>query len=202
MDQRVVQVLSMEEVAVSLHRSNAHKLQVEAWEADQTAFQTLQDDQEAELRRVQGEAYQVAFFYASFQTVILSSVSQANLLNCALWWSPVSLSIVVCAAACLAIADKIHSRGELKEEIKETKSYLEALQVQLDLVSGQGDAFNLETAQPQQVHRKEDLAGLRSIASRDGISALLFLIGFSVLIVCFCSKVLCRHCSPCSETEL
>ncbi|KAI5070723.1 hypothetical protein GOP47_0015066 [Adiantum capillus-veneris] len=190
--------MGKKEVLLGLHESAAHNGQVQAWEADIKAFETLKADYEDELRRVRSEAYQVATMYAVFQGVILTAISQRTLLTCSLSWSPASISISASVAAFLVIADKLKSIGEVEEDIRTTGLSMSALQGCLDKVDEEGCELDLDTFLPEVEYQRFECAGYRFILSRDGLCALLFLAIFSFVVSCFSIITLCKHCSRCN----
>ncbi|KAI5072825.1 hypothetical protein GOP47_0012931 [Adiantum capillus-veneris] len=187
-------IMGKKEVLMGLHESAAHNGQVQAWQTDLKAFDTLKADHEDELRRVRSEAYQVATMYAMFQGVIFTAISQQTLLTCSLSWSPASISIAAFVATFLVIADKLKSMGEVNQDIAAIGSSMSALLDCLDRVDEEGSELDLDTVLPQVKYQRFKCL---FILSRDGLCALLFLAVFSFFVSYFSISSLCKDCSRC-----
>ncbi|KAH7284350.1 hypothetical protein KP509_34G050300 [Ceratopteris richardii] len=187
-----------EEVLLGLYNSVAHSAQKEAWEAKRKSLEQVKADQEDELRSVRKDTYQVASMYAMFQSVIFSAVSQSTQLNCQLSWCPSSLCAAVYIAALLAIADKLKSAEDLRQEIDETNLFISALNERLDLLYTLGPQLDLDIQYPRRRLSSSSTAiGLRFLLRPRSLFCVFFLTSFSVLVGLFSSHVLCEHCSPC-----
>lgn len=92
-----------------IKRSRRHLVALEEWEKKDELFAQRVDRKRKQSLSVKNEIYQLIGFYSVFQGVLLTAVSQSNLLHCNNWWTAFSLSAFASVVCIAGVVQKFHT---------------------------------------------------------------------------------------------
>lgn len=188
-------------VLESLHLSIPHSVQLEIWDNDKKALEWRQSSFHNTELSLYYEIYQLISLYALFQGCIFTAVAQSTILGCSHLYSPISLSVAVSTATFFAVLHKFYSIGNRHEDLLNNNARKDAYFEKISELRRMGSQFNLERgihSEPQSDFQRNPFAGCHEIFSLHGVAVLAFLVGFSLLIVFYCIRVLCSNCNRCA----
>jgi hypothetical protein len=82
---------------------------LEEWEKKDELFAQRVDRKRKQSLSVKNEIYQLIGFYSVFQGVLLTAVSQSNLLHCNNWWTAFCLSAFASIVCIAGVIQKFHT---------------------------------------------------------------------------------------------
>lgn len=92
-----------------IKRSRRHRVALEEWEKKDELFAQRVDRKRKQSLSVKNEIYQLIGFYSVFQGVLLTAVSQSNLLHCNNWWTAFFLSAFASIVCIAGVIQKFHT---------------------------------------------------------------------------------------------
>lgn len=104
-----------------IESSTRHKKALEFWEAQDNLCTRRVDNKRKQSLALKNEVYQLIGFYSVFQGVLLTAVSQSNLLHCNNWGFPFSLSLLASCSAIVGVYLKFAAVWELEKTIESEK---------------------------------------------------------------------------------
>ncbi|KAG0601373.1 hypothetical protein M758_11G105500 [Ceratodon purpureus] len=79
----------------------------EEWSKKETLFTSRVERKKKKVANLKNEIYQLIGFFSVFQGVLLTAVSQSNLLHCNNLWSPIALSVVASVVTVAGVLQKL-----------------------------------------------------------------------------------------------
>lgn len=118
------EVISREQVKnlIWIDQSGRHKKALEFWRRQDSLCTRRVDSKRKQSLAVKNEVYQLIGFYSVFQGVMLTAVSQSNLLHCNNQWSAISLSGLASFVVVIGIIQKFWAVWELERTILNEKA--------------------------------------------------------------------------------
>jgi hypothetical protein len=110
---------------VFIDRSPVLKKALEDWARKEALLTSRVERKSLRVEGLKNEVYQLIGFFSVFQGVVLTAVSQANLLHCNNKWSPILLSLLASVVTIAAITQKLYQISHLQETIHTEKQALE-----------------------------------------------------------------------------
>jgi hypothetical protein len=92
-----------------IKKSRRHRVALEEWEKKDELFAQRVDRKRKQSLSVKNEIYQLIGFYSVFQGVLLTAVSQSNLLHCNNWWTAFFLSAFASIVCIAGVIQKFHT---------------------------------------------------------------------------------------------
>jgi hypothetical protein len=80
---------------------------LEEWSKKETLFTSRVERKKKKVANLKNEIYQLIGFFSVFQGVLLTAVSQSNLLHCNNLWSPIFLSVVASVITIFGVVQKL-----------------------------------------------------------------------------------------------
>ncbi|KAG0555008.1 hypothetical protein KC19_12G136500 [Ceratodon purpureus] len=77
------------------------------WSRKESLFTSRVERKKTKVDNLKNEIYQLIGFFSVFQGVLLTAVSQSNLLHCNNWWSPIILSVVASVVTIFGVVQKL-----------------------------------------------------------------------------------------------
>ncbi|KAG0621489.1 hypothetical protein M758_3G024300 [Ceratodon purpureus] len=102
---------------VLIEKSLIHKKALEEWTRKENLFTARVERKTKKVDSLKNEVYSLLGFFSVFQGVLLTAVSQSNLLHCNNLWSPVVLSVLASVVTIAAIAQKLYQISSLLRTI-------------------------------------------------------------------------------------
>ncbi|CAM6050996.1 unnamed protein product, partial [Sphagnum compactum] len=177
------------------------RLQLKNWEEQAASIAKKIERKETRTFVVNNELYQLAGFYIVFQGVVLTAVAQASALGCGQWWSPFTLSLIASIVTIVGVYQKLDAFRDVKDNLKEEKYSFQVLTRNIQLLKQKGKKFDFATDYKPGVRRaslkqpftlKSTLVKLCSVVFSSNFVLFLSLLGFSVVILISCKKILCK----------
>lgn len=94
-----------------------HKRALEEWERKLNLFTARVERKKKQSGDLRNEIYNLVGFFSVFQGVLLTAVSQSNLLHCNNAWSPISLSTLASVVTIAGVWQKFRVMEDLENNI-------------------------------------------------------------------------------------
>jgi hypothetical protein len=102
---------------VLIEKSLIHQKALEEWTRKENLFTARVERKTKKVDSLKNEVYQLLGFFSVFQGVLLTAVSQSNLLHCNNLWSPIVLSVLASVVTIAAIAQKLYQISSFNRTI-------------------------------------------------------------------------------------
>jgi hypothetical protein len=169
---------------------------LESWAAKDQLFTSRIDRKRKQSSDFQNEVYQLIGFDSVFQGVLLTAVSQSNLLHCNNTWTATLLSALASFVTITGVFLKLRAIRGLEHTIAGEESTRRALvSWQLDLKDkGQAFDFNSVTSKNRRNDKKKQQQDKRSARWLQGsfLAVVVTLILFSIAFVVSIRQILCN----------
>jgi hypothetical protein len=100
-----------------IEKSPVHKRALEEWERKTNLFTARVERKKKQSGDLRNEIYNLVGFFSVFQGVLLTAVSQSNLLHCNNAWSPISLSTLASVVTIAGVWQKFRVIEDLEKTI-------------------------------------------------------------------------------------
>ncbi|KAG0621491.1 hypothetical protein M758_3G024500 [Ceratodon purpureus] len=173
---------------VFIENSPIHKKALEEWERKEKLFSSRVERKSTKVGNLKNEVYQLIGFFSVFQGVVLTAVSQSNLLHCNNKWYPISLSALASAVTIAAIAQKLYQISSFQETIYSEEASLKDAVHRSQELRREGKKFKFaKFAKDKQIAPKRDCFRLFY-----SIVVVGFLLAFTALFPVSFWKILCN----------
>lgn len=102
---------------VLIEKSVIHKKALEEWDRKEKLFASRVERKTNKVGNLKNEVYQLIGLFSVFQGVVLTAVSQSNLLHCNNRWSPILLSVLASIVTIAGVAQKLLQISSLEYTI-------------------------------------------------------------------------------------
>lgn len=92
---------------LKIEKSPIHAKALGEWSRKESLFTNRVERKKTKVSDLKNEIYQLIGFFSVFQGVLLTAVSQSNLLHCNNWWSPIILSAVASIVTIFGVVQKL-----------------------------------------------------------------------------------------------
>ncbi|KAI5070724.1 hypothetical protein GOP47_0015067, partial [Adiantum capillus-veneris] len=176
----------------SLRESIPHAMRLKQLQMSEQQHQKDGSRHKKSVRRLSKELYVIVSWYALLQSTLFAAVAQTSMFTCEDWWGPVCMAGLVTAGIIVSAVDKLRRMGEEEQKVLLFQSRQNAVYDKILELYWRGADCDLDFLQPQHEHDSSSDPG---IYSPRAFLVLSFLLGFSVLIVISCLRMLCNpHC--------
>ncbi|MCO5566683.1 hypothetical protein L7F22_020361 [Adiantum nelumboides] len=181
----------------SLKESIPHSMKLQHLKRSEQHHQKEGSWHKRGLRRLSKELYVIVSLYALMQSALFTAVSQTSLLQCEDWWAPLCMSLLVTLATLGSALDKLHRMGQQQQQIRLFEARQSAVYDAINELLWRGAACDLDYLQPQHQLLPLRHPGLLCVFSARGFLILGFLLGFSLLLIVSCGRILCHPLCTC-----
>ncbi|XP_024364972.1 uncharacterized protein [Physcomitrium patens] len=173
-----------------IESSTRHKKALEFWEAQDNLCTRRVDNKRKQSLALKNEVYQLIGFYSVFQGVLLTAVSQSNLLHCNNWGFPFSLSLLASCSAIVGVYLKFAAVWELEKTIESEKMSRQLYVNRIERLRSKGKKFKFSE------HAKNGSmvpggSGFAGFILGTG-AVFLVLISFSAIFAAAVQRILCN----------
>ncbi|MCO5599720.1 hypothetical protein L7F22_053825 [Adiantum nelumboides] len=181
----------------SLKESIPHSMKLQQLQRSEHQHQKEGSWHKRGLRRLSKELYVIVSLYALMQSALFTAVSQTSLLQCEDWWAPLCMSGLVTVATLGSALDKLHRMGQQQQQVRLFEARQSAVYDAINELLWRGDACDLDYLQPQHQLLPIRHPGLLCVFCAHGVLVLGFLLGFSLLVIFSCVRILCHPLCTC-----
>jgi len=178
-----------------IDKSKRHKKALEFWTRQDNLCTRRVDSKRTQSLAVKNEVYQLIGFYSVFQGVLLTAVSQSNLLHCNNQWSAHSLSGLASVVVFVGICQKFWTVWELERTIESEKASRQVYVTRGERLLAKGEKFRFHK-DARDGHVNPNIKQWKLFASIFGVIVGLCL--FSGTFLASINRILCHPhlCSP------
>lgn len=115
-----------------IERNPIYAKALEEWSRKEKLFTSRVERKKNQVANLKNEVYQLIGFFSVFQGVLLTAVSQANLLRCSNSWSPILLSVVASIATIGGVFLKSRVIKDLRRTITSEERALKVCDISFD----------------------------------------------------------------------
>lgn len=149
------------------------------------------------VQRLSKDLYQVVSIYALLQGVLFAAVAQTTVFTCAEKWGPVFMALAVTAGTLCAVFDKLWNVKQKKKKVEQSTQRQRDVTDRIDKLRCEGsnvDLDDMDRPPAQAQHTPASGYHEHCFFFVHAFLVLGFLVGFSVLIIVSCVKMLCSGC--------
>ncbi|KAG0581977.1 hypothetical protein KC19_3G025100 [Ceratodon purpureus] len=172
---------------VFIENSPIHKKALEEWERKEKLFSSRVERKSTKVGNLKNEVYQLIGFFSVFQGVVLTAVSQSNLLHCNNKVYPIILSVLASAVTIAAIAQKLIQISSFQKTIYSEEASLKDAVHKSGELRLLGEEFKFaKFTKEKKIVPKRDCFGFYSSV------VVVFLLAFTVLFPVSYWRILCN----------
>ncbi|KAG0557197.1 hypothetical protein KC19_11G109500 [Ceratodon purpureus] len=160
----------------------------EEWSKKETLFTSRVERKKKRVANLKNEIYQLIGFFSVFQGVLLTAVSQSNLLHCNNLWSPVALSVVASVVTVAGVLQKLMQIRSLQSTIHSEEQSLKEVVKRLYKLRNYPGVHSFRFAHFEYSTVKEQSTRWNTFYL---VLVIISLLSFSVLFPCSHWKILC-----------
>ncbi|KAG0589252.1 hypothetical protein M758_1G006400 [Ceratodon purpureus] len=139
-----------------IENSVVHQKALQEWERKSTLL-TARVERKRKLGWNQrNEIYNLVGFFSVFQGVLLTAVSQSNLLHCNNWWSPFTLSVLASLVTFVGVYQKFSYIWSLDKTISSEENTLKAVVKRVNDLRREGNEFRFADCEDSETRKRPE----------------------------------------------
>ncbi|KAG0601376.1 hypothetical protein M758_11G105800 [Ceratodon purpureus] len=159
----------------------------EEWSKKETLFTSRVERKKKKVANLKNEIYQLIGFFSVFQGVLLTAVSQSNLLHCNNPWSPIALSVVASVVTVAGVLQKLMQIRSLQKTIHSEEQALKEVVKRLNKLRNSG-VHSFQFANSAYSKAKKQSTRWNTFYL---VLVIISLLCFSVIFPCSHWRILC-----------
>ncbi|KAG0599262.1 hypothetical protein M758_12G138700 [Ceratodon purpureus] len=150
------------------------------WSRKESLFTSRVERKKTKVDNLKNEIYQLIGFFSVFQGVLLTAVSQSNLLHCNNWWSPIILSVVASVVTIFGVVQKLMQIQSFQKTIHSEEQSAKEVAARVNNLRNLGvEGFEFAKFE-YRVDKKQSTSRFRVYFWLVIVSLAIFTVGFPV----------------------